>query len=250
MHTVRHIIVYTAYTEGNEWATNQKKQKQSKRGDWAQRYIFGQIWNYFSILGRLVRGARAVLRLRALGELGVAGAARRPPLVQLLRGERHHGHQQQRRQRDLRVHRLAQRRAVLSEQHRLVLGAQPRLGGGGRLGGQHELAVGVGALAELALAGALALVASDLAAAHLVRLGGIAVAAAHLDRRGRRGGRRHLAVVVGHQELAAHVLAPGAVRGARALVVGLVAVAVVAAAHLLGRRGRGRPHRLAILVLA
>merc|ERR1719204_2539595 len=249
--------VYTVYTKGNEEAqiTKQKNSK-SKRGDSAQRYFFFGRMSFSTqnhiVLRRLVRRVRAVLRLRALAQLGVAVAVGSEALVQLVRGERHHGEQQQRRQRHLRVHCLGQRRALLSEQQRLVLGAEPRLGGGGRLGGRHELAVGVGALAELALAGALALVASDLAAAHLVRLGGIAVAAAHLDRRGRRLGGRLLAVarVVRNQELAAHVLAPGAVRGAPALVVRLVAVVAVAAAHLLGRRGRGRPHRLAVLVLA
>merc|ERR1719204_2949326 len=248
--------VYTVYTKGNEEAqiTKQKNSK-SKRGDSAQRYFFFGRMSFstqnHNFLRRLVGRARAVLRLRALAQLGIAVAVGGEARVQLVRGERHHGEQQQRRQRHLRVHRLGQRRALLSEQQRLVLGAEPRLGGG-RLVGRHELAVGVGALAELALSGALALVASDLGAAHLVRLGGIAVAAAHLHRRGRRRGCRHLAVgvVVRHQELAAHVLAARAVRRLGAAVVGLVAVAVVAAAHLLRRRRGGRPHRLAVLVLA
>merc|ERR1719153_689080 len=187
--------------------------------------------------------------LRGLRQLGVAVAARVPPFMQLLRGERHHGEQQNRRQRHRRVHRLAQRGALFAEQQRLVFGAQPRLGG---RRGRHELAVGVGALAELALSAALALVASDLVAAHFVLLHALTVAAAQFLRRGRRGGRRHLAVarVVGDQELATHVLAAIAVRGARALVVGLVAVAAVAAAHLFRGRGGRRPHRLAVLVLA
>merc|ERR1719204_958084 len=248
--------VYTVYTKGNEEAqiTKQKNSK-SKRGDSAQGYIFFGRMSFSTqkhiFLRHLVRRVRAVLRLRALAQLGVAVAVGGEARVQLVRGERHHGEQQQRRQRHLRVHRLGQRRALLSEEQRLVLGAEPRLGGGGRLRGRHELAVGVGTLAELALAGALALVTPDLVAAHLVRLGGIAVAAAHLNRRGRRRGRRHLAVavVVGDQELAAHVLAARAVRRLGAAVVGLVAVAAVAAAHLL-RRGRRRgPQRLAVHVL-
>merc|ERR1719204_1023592 len=248
--------VYTVYTKGNEEAqiTKQKNSK-SKRGDSAQRYFFFGRMSFstqnHNFLRHLVGRVRVVLRLRALAQLGVAVAVGGEARVQLVRGERHHGEQQQRRQRHLRVHRLGQRRALLSEQQRLVLGAEPRLGGG-RLVGRHELAVGVGALAELALAGALALVASDLVAAHLVRLGGIAVAAAHLHRRGRRRGRRHLAVavVIRDQELAAHVLAARAARRLRAAVIGLVAVAAVAAAHLLGGRRGGGPHRLAVLVLA
>merc|ERR1719471_1123210 len=121
-----------------------------------------------------------------------------------------------------------------------------------RRGHRNVVAVGVGSGAELALSAALALVAPDLVAAHLVLLGALAVAAALLLGRGRRLGRGHLAVlrILRHQEAAAHALAAVAVRGARALVVGLVAVAAVAAAHLLGGRRRGRPHRLAVLVLA
>merc|ERR1719204_1956423 len=131
---------------------------------------------------------------------------------------------------------------------RLVLGAQPRLG---RRRGLHVRAVGVVTRAELALSAALALVAADLVAAHFILLHALAVAAARLLRGGRRLSRRELAVarVVCHEEAAAHALAACAVGGAPALVVGLVAVGV-AAADLLGGRRRGRPHRLAVLVLA
>merc|ERR1719204_2916472 len=131
---------------------------------------------------------------------------------------------------------------------RLVLGAQPRLG---RRRGLHVRAVGVVTRAELALSAALALVAPDLVAAHLALLHALAVAAAWLLSGSRRLSRRELAVarVVCHEEATAHALAARAVGGASALVVGLVAVGV-AAADLLGGRRRGRPHRLAVLVLA
>merc|ERR1719403_414808 len=85
----------------------------------------------------------------------------------------------------------------------------------------------------------------------MVRGSARAFAAARRRCRGRRlgGGDDAVVGVIGNQKAAAHVLAAGAVRGARTFLVGFVAVGV-AAADLLSRRGRRGPHRLAILVLA
>merc|ERR1719385_46295 len=118
--------------------------------------------------------------------------------------------------------------------------------------GKLRVAHSVHARAELTLAATLALLAPDFVAAHFVLFDALAVAAALLLRGGPRRGGRHLAVlgVVRHQELAAHRLTARAIRRPRALIVGLVAIAAVAAANRLRSRRGGRPHRLAVLVLA
>merc|ERR1719403_86267 len=85
----------------------------------------------------------------------------------------------------------------------------------------------------------------------MVRGSARAFAAARCRCRGRRlgGGDDAVVGVIGNQKAAAHVLAAGAVRGARTFLVGFVAVGVTAA-DLLSRRGGRWPHRFAILVLA
>merc|ERR1719295_606723 len=87
--------------------------------------------------------------------------------------------------------------------------------------------------------------------ARVVRGAARAFAAAWRRGRGRRlgGGDDAVVGVIGNQKAAAHVLAAGAVCGARTFLVCFVAVDVTTA-NLLGRRGGRWPHCLAILVLA
>merc|ERR1719420_54686 len=180
------------------------------------------------------------------------------PDVRLVQGKRGQHEEQHARERHLRLHRL-RHHCIATEKQRLLvlrvgalgalvphlaLGVEPRLRGGGG-----QLAVGVLSRAELALSGALALVATHLGAAHFAGLGRVAVAAAGL-----LGGRGQHDRAVGVLARAEHALA------AR---VAFIRVLVEGGAHLVRRDGvavaaarldrggrRGRPQLRAVLGLA
>merc|ERR1719445_2630076 len=181
---------------------------------------------------------------------GVLGAARGDTRVGLVHGEGGEGAEQERGERDLRVHGLRHGGVGSEELHlllrvggalcslalraRVALGVEPRLARGPQplaRGGGGQVAVGVLSGAELTFPRALALVAADLVGAHLVGLGRVAVAASGL-----LGGGGEHERAVGVLSGAEHALAAH---------VALVRVLVEGGAHFVARgRSSTRAARL------
>merc|ERR1719445_2698722 len=199
---------------------------------------------------------------------GVLGAARGDTRVGLVHGEGGEGAEQERGERDLRVHGLRHGGVCAEELHlllrvggalcalalraRLALGVEPRLARGpqplGR-GGGGQVAVGVLSASELALSAALALVAADLVGAHLVGLGRVAVAASRLLGGGGEHERAVGVLSAAEHALAAHVaLVRVLVEGGAHFVAG--GRVTVAAARLDRGGGRGGPQLRAVVGLA
>merc|ERR1719445_893036 len=198
---------------------------------------------------------------------GVLGAARGDARVGLVHGEGGESAEQERGERDLRVHGLRHGGVGAKELHlllrvggalcalalraRLALGVEPRLARGPQplaRGGGGQVAVGVLSGAELALSAALALVAAHFVGAHLVGLGRVAVAASGLL----GGGGEHeraVGVLSGAEHaLAAHVaLVRVLVEGGAHFVAG--GRVTVAAARLDRGGGRGGPELRAVVGL-